>query len=319
MKFYKIITAIKSPFQELKIIVEQFFETEYYFRFRKEKDMAQGNLWVLNDTWSGGMSMFGFMEIKCRQMYNSIRKYDYHYKRAIDGYKLVDADNISYEEKLPFIEKSIKEFLKSSKDQYYICSKPISGDYKGSSFYLLKDKDQFKIGYFVDIPVEGKTRKVIVNWETLETEDAQDYEEKLLNFSEVFYNSLNADTIVRKIMSFCNISQKDVVKAFLQYETFEIMPEDYIKLSDNLKSLVDGRIKILHEIWTYRKLLKKYIDLSDDDECYLARQNDIYKMEDNEAKHKALLDVYDDYKKDKYNAGLAAMEYLIKHEENWIN
>ena len=304
-------------FSEIARIIDQFLETEYFFRFRKEKNSYQRNLWALNDTWSGGLSMLGFMEIKCRQMYHSLRKYSYHTSRMIDGYALLDK-SISYDEKLPFIRRSILEFLGSDSNKYFIGNiTDKNSESNIGSYYLIKDLDKVRIRYYIEKAVVGKTTKIIANWETLETEEKQDYKEETVKTSDLI--EANPDSIIEAVIKFCNNKEIDIAKAFLSFEAFEIKPDEYIKLSDKLKSLVRGTTISLHEIWTFRKLLRKYMDLSDDSDCYKEKWSEVYAIKDDKERSKAFEKLYNEYKKDKYNAGMEAMKYFIEHQENWID
>lgn len=304
-------------FSEITRIIDQFFETEYFFRFRKEKNSYQRNLWTLNDTWSGGLSMLGFMEIKCRQMYHNLRKYSYHNGRMIDGYALLDK-SISYDEKLPFIKRSIVEFLDSDSNKYFIGNiADKNSESTVGSYYLIKDSDKVRIKYYIEKAIKSKTTKVIANWETLETEEKQDYKEESVKTSDLI--EANPDSIIEAVIKFCNNKEIDIAKAFLSFEAFEIKPDEYIKLSDKLKSLVRGTTISLHEIWTFRKLLRKYMDLSDDSDCYKEKWSEVYVIKDDKERSKALEKLYNEYKKDKYNAGMKAMKYFIEHQENWVD
>lgn len=304
-------------FSEITRIIDQFFETEYYFRFRKERHSSVRNLWALNDTWSGGLSMLGFMDIKCRQMYHSIRKHSYHSRRMIDGYALLDK-SISYEEKLPFIKRSINEFLESEHTRYFIGNiTDKKSDSKIGSYYLIKDLNKVRVRYYIEKIVEGKTTKVIANWETLDTKEEQVYRDETVKTSDLI--DANPDTIIEAIIKFCGNKDLDIAKAFLSFEAFEIKPEEYISLPSSVKALVRGTATILHEIWTFRKLLNKYTELSDDSECYTERWQEVYRIKDDNERQKAFESLYNEYKKDKYNAGMAAMKYFIEHQESWVD
>jgi hypothetical protein len=117
-------------FREIKRIISQFFETEYWYRFRKVSHFwydDEDNKFVsspsranesLNCTWDGEGDILNMMRLKIEHMFFNLKKYSMHKDFYIDSYKFFDKEATDNDRTL-FMNQIIKEGEEHPKDFKY--------------------------------------------------------------------------------------------------------------------------------------------------------------------------------------------------------
>ena len=85
---------ILKPFRELKRVIAQFFETEYWYRFRKtphyylndETQKYEPSIYdkrardTLTCTWNGDSDILQMALLKTEHMFHNLKKHSFHQK-----------------------------------------------------------------------------------------------------------------------------------------------------------------------------------------------------------------------------------------------
>lgn len=77
-------------FRELKRIISQWVETEYWYRFRKRHGEHDRNVSILNDTWNGHNTLLQWQILKVEHMYHNLHKYGCEAMRYVDSPDFLD-------------------------------------------------------------------------------------------------------------------------------------------------------------------------------------------------------------------------------------
>ena len=119
-KLYEIKESIFRPFREIKRVVSQFFETEYFYRWKittypwfdddgNYKPSKIRNVFHLNNTWDGSGCIFGALDDKLFHMYINMRKYNSQPDRYLNTKDISEFG--TDEEKLWAFDKLAKQNL----------------------------------------------------------------------------------------------------------------------------------------------------------------------------------------------------------------
>lgn len=83
---------MENHLKELKRIIVQFVETEYWYRFRKNKAYGR-NASLLSDSWGGSSTLIKWQILKIEHTYHSIRKHSTRTLCYIDSSTFLDKCN----------------------------------------------------------------------------------------------------------------------------------------------------------------------------------------------------------------------------------
>lgn len=96
----------KNIFRELKRIISQYFETEYWYRFRqipyywyddesgkyqKSKDRTRARD-IITSTWNGENDIYGIMRLKLEHMYYNLKHYAWQANFYIDAFRFFEKE-----------------------------------------------------------------------------------------------------------------------------------------------------------------------------------------------------------------------------------
>ncbi len=271
----------RHPFREIKRVVSQFFETEYWYRWRSKKDtngFKIRNVSHLNDTWNGHNTLIQWQIMKIEHMMHNLRKYGNELDCYIDSpdmSKYANADDRQWA-----IDYVMHEMIKDCRQRctdtkYYITYRP--GEWVVSKRNLVKtipasevENPSFTLEY-----VEGESED---DWDIIRKPcDEKIYEFEEVMVSECFYDAIDY------------MGGPPVLDDLIKYEhSFNITPADYKKLSGDLRTHIRGNKRKLRDLWLLRKYLKKLNEMDFSwSEPYRSMTNAIYKE---------LKDMDDDYK-----------------------
>lgn len=124
---------ILKPFRELKRIISQFFETEYWYRFRKtphyyfndetqkyELSKYDGKARdTITSTWNGDSDILGIMILKVEHMIHNLKKYSMHANFYVNAHHFFE-EGASEKDKYIFAKQVLENCEKHPKD-YYFC------------------------------------------------------------------------------------------------------------------------------------------------------------------------------------------------------
>lgn len=123
---------ITKPFRELKRVISQFFETEYWYRFRKTPH------YYLNDdtqkyepskydkrardtltcTWNGDSDILQMALLKTEHMFYNLKKHSYHQYFYVDSFRFFE-DGATDSDRALFARQVLDNYEKSPKKYEY--------------------------------------------------------------------------------------------------------------------------------------------------------------------------------------------------------
>ena len=260
---------ILKPFRNLKRIISQFFETEYWYRFRKVPycyfddfggDATYKYIWknnrardILTCTWDGEGDILQMMLLKIEHQYHNLKHYGIQADFYFDSHNIVEHG--TREDRLWAFNKIIEdnkfENVKS-KDRKYnfhmIDDKIISFALEGKKELVLEYDPECMGGYYWYIAEKGKEEIQIIS-------DRNHIEDWIIN--DVIYNE----------------------------HTVHVKFEEYKNLSDELKPYVRGNRRTLTQLLHLRHLIKKLYALEDTNDEYM----NMWQNEEDEDKRQVLL------------------------------
>lgn len=304
---------MKKLFREIKRVVSQYFETEYWYRCRKFNDGRAVS--TLNDTWNGHNTLLNWQIMKVEHMIYNLRKYGNEVESYIDspdflkygddldiafGYlysieKLKESKSLRWCGKDHWIQYNEINNCWDVKNRVLVETIPADKIPKSERLYTLEG-DDVETAKFVPCDRE------VYKWETKVS----------------FGNIKDLEDWMNK--NDCDGNFKHQVIMYEQ--TIHIAPKDYHMITPQLRDHIRGNRRKLRDLWLYRKLLKKLNDMDFSfSEPYNSKTNEIlakYRNTDNEeAKRKELEDLYDEYKEDR-RAIMRQIEQLwIERSEFW--
>ena len=343
----KILKKIKNFLPEIKRIVGQFFETEYFYRWRKVTyhDWFDGEhtktvvraLSHLNNTWDGDISILNILDDKIFHMYVNLRKYGSTTSRYING-KDVLKDGTKAEKTWGFYrmldtgpsinitnDTKPKNGIKREAKLLYITE---SSTEENASYYFAKVKDTHKFEevdefYSIVKCVSTKSDKTITTF-VVDSKTGDIVEKKRPIYKsqyKLLYNLENQVPLKQIIDLFeyklsIKITEKDLYTE-IAHNAIDVYPEDYLHLSDKMKRCISGRIKGLHSLWQFRRMLNNLNNMSSDDEPYNTELNEAYK-EDDEEKRQALMEqAWNHFKKDKKEYARKIADFWCENSGSW--
>lgn len=300
-KLLELKSSLLKPFREIKRIVGQFFETEYFYRwkhtiypwfddkgvYRPSKTM---NVYHLNNTWDGSSAIFGILDDKLFHMYINLRNYSSSPDRYLNGRDINEFG--TDEEKVWAFEKIVKanltdnleddpnyHYKKRYNKKYYakkanliIYESTEGDDYVGYQItrYLHKSPDCNYDTYRLEKLSKvytGATHKVLSTYDTYISGEVREIDVPDYKIQESTILDLGS------VLSWINVQEYfnenkikiDVVERTLLNDygmgSVNVEPNEILMLSDTLKSKLHGRIIGLHKVYSIRKKLGKICDM----------------------------------------------------------
>lgn len=263
-------------FRNIKRIISQYFETEYWYRWRKID-----HFWFNNDTgkyeckkvpardyitctWEGEKDILGIMLLKLDHMFWNLK----HYAAQSDFY--LDSHNItkigSDSDKLYAFNKIIKEIESSKNEKEAIDCK-----------YLYKRTDGGKeYRWFYG---EYDNQKAIYLAHIYPSNGEKDYWAILDNG---IYSNLQCKPDIS------NETGRKIIEGVIYYKySVNVDITEYKNLSDELKPLVRGNRRTLTELLHLRHKVKQLYKIEDTDDKYYNMWSNI---KDEDEKSKMLLE-----------------------------
>ena len=246
---------IFKPFRELKRIISQFIETEYWYRFRKipcryfddyGSDATYKYIWknnragdVLNCTWDGEGDIMQMMLLKIEHQYHNLK----HYAAQADFY--FDSHNI--------VEHGTKEdkiwaFNKIIESNKFENVKPKNRKYNP---HYVEDN---KISFFLN----GKKELIL------------ELVPESVNGNYYFWYIAEKGKKEIQVISNHNKIEDWIIDAVVRNEhTVHIKVEEYKDISDGLKPYARGNRRTLTQLLHLRHLIKKLYALEDTNDEYM--------------------------------------------------
>ena len=262
---------IFKPFRELKRIISQFIETEYWYRFRKipysyfddyGSDATFKYIWkhnrardILTCTWDGEGDIIQMMLLKIEHQFHNLKHYGVQADFYFDSYNIVEHG--TREDKLWVFNKIIEE-------NKFENVKPKDRRY---NFHHIDDN---KISFFL----EDKKELVL------------ELDPNAVEPNSYFWYITEKGKEEIKRISNCNEIEDWVINDVICNEhTVHIKVEEYKNLSDGLKPYARGNRRTLTQLLHLRHLIKKLYALEDTNDEYM----NMWQNEENEDKRQVLL------------------------------
>lgn len=301
-------------FNEIKRVISQFFETEWFYRWRKIEHHSWGTgnhtvyteraLSHLNNTWDGDISLINILNDKIFHMYINLRKYGDTTPRYLTIGDVFAYG--SYDDKYWFLFKALDEcIVEESK-------------IKINNKNFIQSIQRICIGENHDTEMDYYlAKKTLINKKTRETSvtysiQEQSYKDLIIFNEKPTHLSAIRDTAETELG--IKIKMDDL---FNYIHTVNVVPEDYKIISDKLKECIIGRIPSLHSLWEFRKMINKLSNMDEYDEPYnmefekAMSENDSLKKK--ELYHKAREHFINDKKK--YARKIA--DFWCEKSESW--
>lgn len=284
----------KNIFHELKRIVSQFIETEWWYRHRKiktywydddDKKFHQSSFKardILTSTWNGEDNILGMALLKIEHMFYNLKKFSWEKYFYVDSYYILkygSDDDIkwAFNQIVSKRNNNKEEFLEGinnyESDDNRLYSKFVWG--------YDKDNNPRMLTVFYDSDTDIKVNFL-------------KYQETPL--SEVF-------------------NHKNVVEGVISYAYDVDVPiEKYHELNEKLKSHVRGLRKKLTDLLYLRRLIKKLFYMNDTDDKYFKMWGYI---KDEKEQRKKMLESRKLYESDRKKLHTEIAEFMIKNGEFW--
>lgn len=337
-------------FKEIIRIISQAIETEYFYRWRKityknwtvvNKPLKIRALNHLNNTWDGDISILNIVNDKIFHMYVNLRKYGSTVSRYVPTSTLLDKGTINdkYIAFFKALDNEPKDTLKSNKlekinfQELYIGNTRLKDENGLETEYLffkenILDKktksltEKYGIKK-VSINKTGKTR--IAHYLELDsnqncnivpkTEDITKHKIEDKHYFESKPTSLKEIKTFIENISGIKVIDKDL---FYQVHDVELGLIEYVKLSENLKKHVIGRILGLHSLWEFRRMLNKLHEMDELDEPYYTLLNNKLNSATNDKDKASIrLQFHKDFLKDKKDYARQIADFYVDNCDSW--
>lgn len=262
---------IFKPFRELKRIISQFIETEYWYRFRKipysyfddyGSNATSKYIWkhnrardILTCTWDGEGDILQMMLLKIEHQYHNLKHYGVQADFYFDSHNIVEHG--TREDKLWAFNKIIEE-------NKFENVKPKDRKY---NFHHIDDN---KISFVLD----GKKELVL------------ELDPNAVEPNSYFWYMTEKGKEEIKSISNCNEIEDWFINDVIYNEhTVHIKVEEYKNLSDGLKPYARGNRRTLTQLLHLRHMIKKLYALEDTNDEYM----NMWQNEEDEDKRQLLL------------------------------
>lgn len=262
---------IFKPFRELKRIISQFIETEYWYRFRKipysyfddyGSNATSKYIWkhnrardILTCTWDGEGDILQMMLLKIEHQYHNLKHYGVQADFYFDSHNIVEHG--TREDKLWAFNKIIEE-------NKFENVKPKDRKY---NFHHIGDN---KISFVLD----GKKELVL------------ELDPNAVEPNSYFWYMTEKGKEEIKSISNCNEIEDWFINDVIYNEhTVHIKVEEYKNLSDGLKPYARGNRRTLTQLLHLRHMIKKLYALEDTNDEYM----NMWQNEEDEDKRQLFL------------------------------
>lgn len=281
---------MKKFFREIKRLVSQFFETEYWYRryipeywFNDETNKYEKikipyiGYNPLMETWDGEGSILRIMIRKIEHMICVLRKYGNEKDWYIDSFRFKKGNK---SDKEWAIKKCFESYKK--KEQYgtvtkfgdttriFVINDEVSKDVSDSGlrhYYVeTEDFEKFRIVHYDDQEIPQDQIKKKDKLYKVEMEDGEFKSQVAAQYSHEPYSichgsDLNWTRVEQFFKTTFNINVNE--RLIDLHQTFDVTPEDLKSLSVEVKSYVRGNRQKIKDLLELRRLLKKYLSFDD--------------------------------------------------------
>lgn len=279
-----------KPFREIKRVIAQWFETEYWYRHYKPAFWFddEANKYIeetkpylgcnpLIDTWNGENSIFNIVIRKIEHMFYMLKKYGNERNWYVDSFYFTEQGATEEDRKW-----AMKKFFSSiEKDEWPNVSK--DGEYtyiwftnkdvviedsdSGLRHYYLKFRtpDKFDVVYMDDYDAGISKTFSELHFEDGKVKSTPSHIYKHKEEVELWVNADWYD--IEKWAK--DLLEIDLTKTLIEgCQTFDITPEDYVQLSDFIKSKTRGNRVKCKQLLELRRKIKEFNSLDDCDSKY---------------------------------------------------
>lgn len=294
---------MENIFGKIKRHISQFFETEYWYRFRKisffwfddetnkyvERKESARDLTTI--TWDGENDILGMMLLKIDHMYYNLKRWSAQAYFYLDSFRILDSGTA--DDKLWAFRELMKEYAwdKSAKDK----------DWENRMVnYALENgvhENRFLYGYDGDHQLYYVRR-----W----NKDGK---------ISYFYGPDGNLTPLGEGLEESGELSKSVVEGVIKHAYSVHVPvTEYRFLSDGLKKHVRGSRRVLTDLLALRHTVKKLYLLEDTNDKYF---NMWSKIEDPDERQKKLLEARRLYEKDRKDLYRKMADFMAENGEGW--
>lgn len=296
---------MKNPFRTLKRIIAQYFETEYWYRFRKyysfwyDKDERKYEITknkardVITSTWNGENDILSIMLLKIEHMFYNLKRYGNQLGFYIDSYHFLEKE-ATEQDKILFINQIFNK-------------KPIE---KNKEFWIgNEEKDNVTIHYYLVIE-KNKTDYTI----KVISRQKGNLDKYILGFETKNLKNIELQKI-QKSLDDCNISINILDSLFIGEQTFVIDDmKTYTRLSPYMKSVARGLRRQLTDLLQLRRMIKKLNNMTDIDDKYYSMWSE---EKDKELRSKKVVEARKLFEKDRKELYLKIANFMIDKGETW--
>jgi hypothetical protein len=301
---------MKHPIRELKRIISQFFETEYWYRWRKwdyyyfddeiGKYVKNGKCVArdyLTCTWDGEGDILGMMRLKIEHMYYNLKKYGNQADFYLDSYNVLEKGTEN--DKALCLSWILNEYdLKKEEDLCHYVTRREFGNGNFANLFPYKYEENCT-KYLAHEYVKGKPD----HWSLVTKEKDEGYIYKELN--DEIVDNINVNTA----------EGKEIAEGIIrEFHSVNVPVIEYNKLSKELKPCVRGLRRVLTELLYCRHLVKKLYEIDDTNDKYFNMWKDI---EDEELRSQKLRESMELYKKDRYELYHRLADLMAEHGRGW--
>ena len=340
-------------FSEIKRVVGQFFETEFFYRWRKITycDWYDGHLTKtygraldhLNNTWDGDTSMLNILNDKIFHMYVNLRKYGSTVERELPRDSILE--NGTAQDKYITFFRGLDEKVELKRDSN---DKNLTTTVRESCIYVPQTKSTSNVESRYSIckyTTTNKKTKTTFSRYCIERATLEDSGKKrtvtVLEYVGDDFVTVQKEEAVKIRKHDCSIDFeekpkslkeiKDAIKKLsgsqitdedLFYDTYSVSLEleDYIKLSDKLKKKVIGRLPGLHSLWQFRRMINKLYDLDEKDIPYYKEAHAALKnTNDSEEEKKIIRKLRNEFIKYKKEYAREIADFFVDHCQSWYD
>jgi len=296
---------MKNPFRTLKRIIAQYFETEYWYRFRKyysfwyDKDERKYEITknkardVITSTWNGENDILSIMLLKIEHMFYNLKRYGNQLDFYIDSYHFFEKEATEQDRTL-FIKQIFNKTMKANKE-FWIGN---------------EEKDNITIHYYLVIEknkTEDYTVKVISRQKGILYKCISSFETKNLENIEL--------QKIQKNLNDSNIDINILDNLFIGEQTFVIDDmKIYTQLSPYMKSVARGLRRQLTDLLQLRRMIKKLNNMNDIDDKYYSMWSE---EKDTELRSKKVVEARKLFEKDRKELYLKIANFMIDKGETW--
>jgi hypothetical protein len=298
---------MSNIFRETKRVVEQFFETEWWYRWRSwyyyyfddeknkyVKGSKQKARDYLTSTWDGIGDILMMMRLKIEHQYHELKHYGNQAYFYLDNHNIIKyGTNL---DKLICFEIALRDYDKVETDSLNVIKHYYNKE-KGNfaNCFLIGDSEWLCHEYKNNQPA-GWIIAVRNGGSLITSNDLEIY--------DIVY-SLDLD----------NKRDRKIVEGVLEnLYTTNLTIKDYHRLSKPLQKKVRGLRRNLTELLHARHLIKKIYNLDDTDDKYY---NMWVNEEDDELRSKKLIEAENLYNEDKKKLWRELADYIAENGDGW--